>query len=710
MKLLKLRTYLTSNFHYSDQEYDQRSKTMALNAMLLVIAVLLFVMTGVRFYQGALQQGAVNFIFTVLSIATFFWMRGDKKRTKIAAQFTCFSGFVIVSSVFFNITEDTIRIAWFLVLLPPVFFLCGARFGTLIAALSLTFVSTVHYFGKSGYRDYDIIYFSALNITVTIFLIFYEYKVRKNSELLQSFNTRLEGLVKDRTIELQNESKKLLVTLRSIGEGVITTDTNGNIVLINKVTEQLTGWTQKEVAGLPVTYLFDIIHTKTGEACDNGVKKVLSSGKIIAFEDYKTLIARNGSQYDIKSSVAPIFDLEEKVIGTILVFRNATEEKRTEIELLKVKKLESVGVLAGGIAHDFNNILAGILGNIELAEIYTTHDHKAFPLLEEAKKASIRAKKLTQQLLTFSKGGDPVKQTASIETIITDSANFVLHGSSVVCNHNIPEDLWVVDVDAGQISQVIQNIILNSRHAMPNGGIIKVCCENISSGAKEISLLPNGNYIKLTINDAGTGIPEKYLDKVFDPYFSTKQEGSGLGLAISHSIISKHNGSISVQSVQNKGTTFTIYLPASLKNMIDNEPLIVQETNIPAQKALVLLMDDEYIVQKMVKHMLEYCGHEVLLTANGQEAIRCYKDHLMAERTIDIVMLDLTIPGGMGGKDTVREILKLNPTAKVIAASGYSNDPTIAHYSEYGFIDALAKPFQLAELNDTINRALNGKQ
>jgi len=572
--------------------------------------------------------------------------------------------------------------------------------------MSIVLVIGIHSFGRSGYRGYDILYFSNLAVAITIFLIFYEYKVRKNKELLQSFNTKLEGRVKERTIDLQNESTKLLVTLRSIGEGVVTTDTSGNVVLINKITEQLTEWTQQEAVGHPIEDIFNIMHTKTGEPCNNGVKKALSSGKIIALEINKTLIAKGGSQYHIKSSVAPIFDHERKVIGTVLVFRNVTEERRTEIELLKIKKLESVGILAGGIAHDFNNILAGILGNIELAALYTTPNHKAFPLLEDAKKASLRATKLTQQLLTFSKGGDPVKHTSSLKKIIIDSADFVLHGSSVVCDHQFPEDLWVAEVDAGQISQVTQNIILNSRHAMPDGGTIKICCENISDGAEESLSLPSGKYIKTTITDSGTGISEKHLEKIFDPYFSTKQQGSGLGLAICHSIISKHNGSISVQSELNKGTTFTIYLPASLQKRSKADP---PETDIPLKpykKACILIVDDEYMVRKMAKHMLEHCGHEVLLAEDGQEAIACYTDHLIAKRFIDIVIMDLTIPGGMGGKDAVVEILKIDPDAKVIAASGYSNDPAIAHYTEYGFTASIAKPFQLAELNETVNRVL----
>lgn len=701
-----LKKILTSGFHYSDQEYEQQSKTMALNAMLFVIAALLSVMTVIRFTLGDLHQGIVNLLFSILSILTLFWMRGDIKRTRVAAQLTCFSAWLIISALFINIPADTLRIAWFLVLLPPVFFLCGAKFGTLISALSIVLVVAVHSFGRSGYRDYDILYFSTLTIAITIFLIFYEYKIRKNRELLQSFNTKLESRVKERTIDLQNESTKLLVTLRSIGEGVITTDTSGNVVLINKITEQLTGWTQQEAVGLPIEDIFDIIHTKTGELCNNGVKKALRSGEIIAFEINTTLIAKGGGQYHIKNSVAPIIDHEQNVIGTVLVFRNVTEERRTEIELLKIKKLESVGILAGGIAHDFNNILAGILGNIELAALYTTPEHRASPLLEDAKNASIRATKLTQQLLTFSKGGDPVKHTSSLKKIILDSANFVLHGSSVVCDYQFPDDLWVVEVDAGQISQVIQNIILNSRHAMPDGGIIKVCCENINDGAEETLSLPNGKYIKTTITDSGTGILEKHLEKIFDPYFSTKQQGSGLGLAICHSIISKHNGNVSVQSELNKGTIFTIYLPASLQKRSKTDPPKTDILQPPHKKACILVVDDEYMVQKMAKHMLEHCGHKVLLADNGHEAIECYTKYFIAERPIDIVIMDLTIPGGMGGKDAVLEILRIDPDAKVIAASGYSNDPAIAHYTEHGFVASLAKPFQLAELNETLNRVL----
>ena len=359
--------------------------------------------------------------------------------------------------------------------------------------------------------------------------------------------------------------------------------------------------------------------------------------------------------------------------------------------------------MAGGIAHDFNNILAAILGNIELAALSTDSASEAYLLLEDAKNASIRAKDLTQQLLTFAKGGDPVRQTASMGKIIKESATFVLHGSSTVCECEIPEELWPVDVDAGQIAQVIQNIVLNARHAMPNGGVVAVHCENVSDLNTE--LLSSGSYIKLTFSDSGLGIPKEYLDKIFDPYFSTKQEGSGLGLAICHSIINKHGGSISVESILNKGTVFTIYLPASSKEIVVKEQP-QSELDDSDKIATIMVMDDDEMVQNIVRKMLERVGYSVLQVENGHDAIELYREYLDSNRSIDIIIMDLTIPGGMGGREAAQAILKIDSDAKLIVASGYSNDPVMSNYREHGFQAAIAKPFQLAELKTKIHDLL----
>ena len=512
----------------------------------------------------------------------------------------------------------------------------------------------------------------------------------------------LEQKVAAQTLELSMEKERLAVTLRSIGDGVITTDTAGNVVLLNKVAEQLTGWTNEEAAGRPLREVFDIINEQTGQPCENPVEKILQTGEIIGLDQHTVLRAKNGVERRIDDSGAPIRDLESKIIGTVLVFRDITEQLKTEQELLKVKKLESVGVLAGGIAHDFNNILSAILGNLDISLLDTDLKDRTRKFLEEAKKASVRAKGLTQQLLTFAKGGEPVKETSSIGDVIQDSAQFVLHGGNVACRFAIPDDLWLADIDKGQISQVIHNIVLNASQATAEGGLIRISCANIDSPAGEKVVLARDNrYVKIEINDDGVGIPADIIDRIFDPYFSTKQEGSGLGLTITHSIINQHGGRITVDSKPDAGTTFTIYLPASKQGEAakPQQPVTRKEPG----KAKIMLMDDDEMVRGVVKEMLTMLGHEVVLAVDGQEAVEAFQK---ADPPIDLVIMDLTIPGGMGGQEAVQKILAINKDAKVIVSSGYSNDPIMASYKDYGFSAAIVKPFQLQILADVISKVL----
>ncbi len=519
------------------------------------------------------------------------------------------------------------------------------------------------------------------------------------SMLVKSYNVLAEKLRKYHD-SLYAEKERLNVTLRSIGDGVITTDLDGNIVLMNKIAEQLTGWHMREAAGRPLPDIFNIINEKTGEQCDCPVVRVLRSGGIVDLANHTVLIAKDGVQYSIEDSAAPIFDKESHIIGTVLVFRDMTEKKKTRRELQKIKKLESIGILAGGIAHDFNNILTAILGNIELAGIAIEPTAKAYPLLQAAKNASLRAKDLTQQLLTFAKGGAPVKKTTAIDNVIIESANFVLHGSSVSCRFRIPDDLWLTDIDTGQISQVIQNLVINAIHAMPDGGSIIISCSNIEDIKADTIGLPETNYIKITVRDTGCGISKKYIEKIFYPYFTTKQEGSGLGLAITHSIIAKHGGHIEVQSVLEKGTTFNIYLPASTNKILKNtsEKKAARET----AKARIIVMDDDKLVQNVAAAMLTSIGHEALLADNGEEAVAILAERCRNDQHVDAIIMDLTIPGAMGGKEAIKEALKIAPDIKAIVASGYSNDPIMADYRQYGFKAALAKPFTIAELKEVL--------
>jgi PAS domain S-box-containing protein len=509
--------------------------------------------------------------------------------------------------------------------------------------------------------------------------------------------------------ELASEKERLSVTLRSIGDGVITTDTRGRIVLMNSVAEKLTGWRQFEAAGRSFPDVFHIIHQDTGEVSENPVKKILYSGKIIEPAEDIILIARDGSRKNIADRGAPINDQHSRTIGAVIVFRDITEEKKMEEELLKVKKLESVGILAGGIAHDFNNILVAILGNVSLARQRLEDRNMADSLLQNVEKATLRAKDLTSQLLTFSRGGEPVMETASLDGLIRDSAEFVLRGSNVKVTFDIPADVWLVTIDPGQISQVIQNIVLNAKQAMHEEGLIEITCRNCENCADGREL-PGGKCVKIIITDNGNGIPEEVLPQIFDPYFTTRDSGSGLGLSICHSIIKKHGARISVDSTQGSGTTFTIQLPISSdRQKIVSSPEKAQNRAFSG-KARILVMDDDPMIVELAKQMLEHLGHDVVTSPEGKKALALYARAMEENTPFDIVIMDLTIPGGMGGKKAIQKLLQIDPEARAIVSSGYSHDPVMADYRDYGFKSVIVKPYQVEDLAKAVQETLQSNQ
>lgn len=382
------------------------------------------------------------------------------------------------------------------------------------------------------------------------------------------------------------------------------------------------------------------------------------------------------------------------------VVREIAERERMKEELLKARKLESLGVLAGGIAHDFNNLLTAVLGNIELVKMNEEPGRAAYARLEEAKKATLRARDLTQQLLTFSKGGAPIRKTISIGELIRESSAFVLSGSKAKGQFIIPGDLWRTDVDEGQIGQVFHNLIMNADQSMPQGGTITVQCENSTIEAGAPLPLASGNYIKISIRDQGIGIPDNQLSMIFDPYYTTKQNGSGLGLATAYSIVKKHDGHIAVESVPEAGSTFSIYLPASLKEIPARE---ADKIMLPAGQGTILIMDDDEIVRNVAAAILHTIGYRTVFALNGAEAISLYEKARESGQPFDAVIMDLTIPGGMGGKEAVRKLLELDPTAKVIVSSGYSSDPIMAEFDKYGFKGVVAKPYTIRKLAETLH-------
>lgn len=522
----------------------------------------------------------------------------------------------------------------------------------------------------------------------------------------------VRGMARDVTEKVQaqkalaEERERLSVTLRSIGDGVIATDLTGRIILINNVAEELTGWTDAEALGKPIQEVFCIEAEASGQTLDP-VAATLRSEKTVLLDTPVPLISRDGSRRMIQANAAPMRDEKQHLLGVVLVFRDVTRQLKLEEELHKAQKLESLGILAGGIAHDFNNILTAVIGNITLAQFSQDDPEYALQRLQEAEKAAEQARNLTQQLLTFAKGGAPVKKAALITDIIRETADFALHGSAVRCEYEFDDNIWPVEVDRGQINQVINNLVINAVQAMPDGGIIRITCRNheFAQDAREQGIpLQPGKYVKITIQDQGIGIPREYLDRIFDPYFTTKQKGSGLGLATSYSIIKKHGGYIFVESEVSVGTTFTIYLPAIPEATPVSSSTEARE--LPRGEGRILIMDDEESVLNVATQMLHSLGYEVESARDGEEAIQKYREAREAGRPFDAVIMDLTVPGGMGGREAVQKLRQIDPHLKAIVSSGYSNDPVMAQFEEHGFVACIAKPYSVHKMGKTLQEVL----
>jgi PAS domain S-box-containing protein len=502
---------------------------------------------------------------------------------------------------------------------------------------------------------------------------------------------------------IANERERLAVTLRSIGDGVIVTDVHGNITLLNKIGEQLTGWSSEEAIGQPLIKVFNIIDETTRETCDNPVEKVIRTGMIVGLANHTALIKKDGTEIIIADSGAPIRDRDSRTIGVVLVFRDITAQYRMEQEMQKMQKLESLGLLAGGLAHDFNNLLTSIIGNVSLAKMLIGIDHKAFERLTEAEKAAQRATDLTYQLLTFAKGGAPIKKVASITEIVKEAVSFALSGSSVNCTYNIPANLWSTEVDKGQMSQVFNNLIINAIQAMPNGGTVHIGFENIPVAEKEVVPLNAGDYVRITFRDEGVGIPKQHISRIFEPYYTTKQTGNGLGLSTVFSILKRHDGYISIKSKVGVGTTFTIYIPA-LKDTDSSDSESVG--GIKLGKGKILIMDDEPLIRNVATEIMSALGYEVGIAKDGKEAIEAYKKAQTEGKPFDLVIMDLTVPGGMGGKEAVAKLREFAPSAKVIVSSGYSVDPIMSEYKKYGFSGVINKPYNANQVSATISKIL----
>jgi len=572
---------------------------------------------------------------------------------------------------------------------------------------------------------------SAIVIVVTSILLIAVcltlYRLNKNmiardqaEQELSCHRDQLEGLINERTAELREANlqlqadieKRQLVEkalreseekyrglIETASEAIIVIDyESGKIIDVNRKGIELLGRPLDEIIGLHHSQIHPPDEREKYDWLFKNFTSYLSSPDITYH-----VLHKNGCRIPVEISTS-IMELEgRKIIQGI--FRDLRERIKFEEEIQKAQRLESAGVLAGGMAHDFNNLLTAILGNISLAKAFAEPEGKVYVRLAETEKAVMRAKNLTQQLLTFAKGGVPVTRTVDLSNTIVESADFALRGAKLKCEYQIEENLWPVEADLGQINQVIHNLVINAYQSMPDGGSCRLEAENFLIRDASSLPLPKGRYVKISVQDNGSGIPPEHLNKIFDPFFTTKRSGTGLGLPTAYSIIKKHGGLLTVDSEVGKGSIFNIFFPVSAKTM---PPADKGETHpgIIKGSGRILLMDDEEFLLEMATGLLQHLGYTVETASDGKEALDLYQKGLENGEKYAAVIMDLTIPGGMGGKETVLELKKLDPKAKTIVSSGYATDPILANFKEYGFDAMLPKPYEVEELAETLHRVI----
>jgi PAS domain S-box-containing protein len=545
----------------------------------------------------------------------------------------------------------------------------------------------------------------------------------ENGEVVRTVHI-MKDITHRKRIEKERESALDLLqrTIDGVDEPIMFIDTNYKIKLMNRVVRERYADTGGVVGEGPL-FCYQVSHHRDVPCDGSGYPCPMSEvmEKHRAARTVHVHFEKNGEKKFIEIIATPMFSPDGRVEGIIESARDITDSKRMEEELFKSRKLESLGILAGGIAHDFNNLLGGILGNISLAKFNSKTGEKAYKYLEDTERAITQAKNLTQQLLTFSKGGAPIKKVSSIREIVVSSANFALSGSMVYVEYEIQdpstgsgEPLWPVEVDPGQIGQVISNIVINADQAMPEGGTVKISIENKflgrSHGMVKEGLLKKGKYVRISIEDHGGGIPKDRLSKIFDPYFTTKQKGSGLGLTTCYSIVKNHQGLITVESELGKGSVFHIYLPATDKPLLtekeeDDLKRLISKPK-PMTPKRVLVMDDMELMLKVAGEMLINLGYKVETVPDGEKAIELYREAMESRSPFDAVILDLTVPGGMGGKEAIEKLLQIDPDIKAIVSSGHADDPIMSEYEKFGFSGVVCKPYSLSELSSVLRKVM----
>ena len=481
--------------------------------------------------------------------------------------------------------------------------------------------------------------------------------------------------------------------LSTTPDGFWITDRTGNILDVNQAYCQLTGFTPAELIGRKVA---DIEDASSSEEIARHLQNVIKLGQG-RYETRHT--CKDGRIIDLDVAVS----FYPEAGGRFFAFlRDNTERKKLNEERLKKSNMDSIGLLAGGIAHEFNNVLTAIIGNISLTQMELAASHAAQEWLNNAQDSAGRATTLARQLLTFAKGGEPIKKTVEVPPLLKEWLAPVSQDTRLRLSINTPAGLWPAEMDPGQIHQVIENLLTNAKDAMPSGGSIAVTAENVDVQSDPILKLNSGPYVRISIRDSGPGIPEKIQPQIFDPYFTTKKSAQGLGLAICYSVLKKHRGAVTFTSQNGVGSSFSIYLPASKPKNPPEPP--TASVPAPAQSnGRVLIMDDDPGIRDLTKVLLTRSGYQVSLAAEGREALKSYAAAKAAGLPFHVTVMDLTIAQGMGGKEAIQELLAMDPAAHAVVCSGYSDDPVMADYQAYGFKARIPKPFSGDELKRVLS-------
>ena len=647
-----------------------------------------------------LISGAVLISGFIWSVAGILFFSSDNTQVNVFIVFTL-GGLAAASASILAPLQKTLR-TYIIIQTSPVIvmlFLAGGHINIAMGSMLIIFAMVCILISVNIFRTHlQSLMLRKENLAEI------EDRKKIESELI-AIKDELEGIVEKRTIALKLSEERFRNLVEQSSDWIWEMDSTGVLNYSSPKVESLIGYSVDQVIGKPFYYF---VFGEDSQRIMEEIGDCIQQG-LPFYGVERRLVHKQGNLVVLESNAEPIKDNAGKIMGYRGIDRDITQRKKIEEQFSQNRNLESIGLLAGGIAHDFNNLLSVVFGNISIAKVSASKDSKNYQLMRDAEMAIEQAKKLTGQLLTFAKGGSPVRETVSLKSFIVDTIQFVFSGKAIDSQYSLQDDLWLAKIDKGQIWQVLQNILHNAAEAMSDSGTLVVSADNVQLNKSDFPVLKEGKYVKISVRDNGKGIEKELLARVFEPYFSTKrtngQRGTGLGLTTCHSIINKHNGYISISSEPGLGTTVTFYLPAE-ENSNTDEALIAASS--PAEQAngslYILLLDDEDMVVTTICRMLDQLGHTYEVANDGDSAFQLYQDAMERNKKFDLAILDLTIRGGKGGLQTVQKLIEIDPKVKAIVASGYIDSELMSEYRNAGFVDAIAKPFVVSTLKEVIDR------